>query len=214
MALSLQIQAYEQIKSKILSLEYPPNAIISEGSLLHDLDMSRTPVRESLIKLEHEHFVKILPKRGILVLPLSLADVNMIFDTRLLIEPFCLKTYYRHIPKQKLDQLCNEICQFNAADTDRFYQMDDQIHRLIAASGPNSYLNTTLQHAYDQHNRIRVLANPNISERYQTAMNEHIDILHAIQAGNIETAAKLLTEHLKTSKTIDILALTASDIPI
>lgn len=78
MALSLQIQAYEQIKSKILSLEYPPNAIISEASLLHDLDMSRTPVRESLIKLEHEHFVKILPKRGILVLPLSLADVNMI----------------------------------------------------------------------------------------------------------------------------------------
>lgn len=214
MALSLQIQAYELIKAKIISLEYKPNTIISETALLRDLDMSRTPVRESLIKLEHEHFVKILPKRGILVLPLSLADVNMIFDTRLLIEPFCLKAYYKYIPLEELNQLYQKILSFDASDTGNFYQLDDRIHHLIATSGPNSYLNTTFQHACDQYNRIRVLVSPNISERYQTAMKEHIDILNAILEGNVDSASQLLVNHLKASKITDIMALTESDLPI
>ena len=177
---SLQEQAYIQIKEKIINLDYPPNSIISESALLLDLDMSRTPVREGLIRLENERFVKILPKRGIQILPLTLADVKTIYDTRLLIEPFCLRNYNRYISLDKINEVYHESSTVDFSDTMTFYKLDKKIHHLIAMSGPNSYLNTTLQNVYDQHNRICGLAKKNVSERYQKAIDEHLVILAAL----------------------------------
>ena len=211
---SLQMQAYEVIKSKIISLECKPNSIISEATLLQELDMSRTPIRESLIKLEQEHFVEIIPKRGILILPLSMADVNMIFDTRLLIEPFCVSTYHVFIDKKAVKRIRDEINKTSPDDSDAFYRQDDELHKLLATSNPNRFLITTLMHVYDQHNRIRAMSSLQVEKRYMNARNEHLKILDTFLAGDVEKTAKLLSNHLITSKNIAIQALMDFHLPI
>lgn len=214
MALSLQEQAYEQIKARILSLEYPPNSIISEASLLRDLDMSRTPVRESLIRLEHEHFIRILPKRGIQIASISMREVNMLFDSRCLIEPFCLKSYHQYIDLERLSSLLDVIRSASADDISGFYETDNKLHLLLAASGPNMYLNDTLKHLYDQHNRIRGLCTPNMKPRFEIAAQEHVALCEAILEHDIDKACGLLAEHLNTSKVMAVLALSQYSLPI
>ncbi len=211
---SLKTQAYTQIKAKIITLEYSPNSVISEASLLKDLDMSRTPVRESLIKLEQENFIKILPKKGILINPLTLSDVNMIFDTRLLIEPFLLNKYSNYINLTELASLLEQLKQEPQKDPQSNDQLDDKLHKLICLCGPNSFLKNTLEHVYDQHNRIRVLCAPNVAKRYSQATHEHILLCDAVLSGDITLAVRLLTEHLNTSKEIAIAALLDSKLSI
>ena len=71
--------------------EYPPGSLLNEAQLSIELGVSRTPIREALNRIEHEGFIKILPKKGILVTEVSLNDVLHIFGARLEIEPIALR---------------------------------------------------------------------------------------------------------------------------
>ena len=68
--------AYETIKSKIIHCEYKPNDILSEMMLMEEIDASRTPIREALNMLAQEQLVQIIPKKGIMVLPLTMKDCS------------------------------------------------------------------------------------------------------------------------------------------
>ena len=63
--------AYETIKRKIIHCDYMPNDILSEMMLMEEIDASRTPIREALNMLSQEGLVRIIPKKGIMVLPLT-----------------------------------------------------------------------------------------------------------------------------------------------
>ncbi|MBO0456006.1 GntR family transcriptional regulator [Enterococcus hulanensis] len=211
---SLKVQAYNQIKKNILSQKYKPNSIISESSLLTDLDMSRTPVRESLIKLEQENFIEIIAKKGIIIKALSLQDVNMMFETRILIEPFLIEKYNNFIDLRKLEKLKNDLVNSDPSDVSTFLKLDNSLHDLICMSGPNNFLNNTLKHIYDQHNRLRVSYFPNVAERFQKATNEHIQLCEAILNGEIDLAVDILKDHLTTSKIIAVTALLETTLSI
>ena len=68
---SLVDQAYREIKQRLMGNLYPPNLQILEQDLAVQLGMSRTPVREALIRLEREGLVEIIPRRGMRVVPIS-----------------------------------------------------------------------------------------------------------------------------------------------
>lgn len=68
--------AYNIIKIGILRNKYPGGFQILEDELAHSLNMSRTPVREALLRLESEGLISLIPRRGMRVLPLSLEDIR------------------------------------------------------------------------------------------------------------------------------------------
>ena len=80
---SLKDIAYERIRSRILQCDYLPGAMLSETALCQEMEISRTPVREALNKLEQENLVTIYPKKGILVKDLSVKDLHAIYETHL-----------------------------------------------------------------------------------------------------------------------------------
>ena len=80
--LSLKQLAYNSIKEKILKCEYMPNSFLNEDLLCEEFKVSRTPIRDALSRLEQEHLIKILPKKGFFVAPLSIGEINLTFETR------------------------------------------------------------------------------------------------------------------------------------
>src|SRR5882757_2651772 len=72
---SLVDRAYREIRRRILDNEYPPAHQVLEHELAAELGMSRTPVREALIRLKNEKFIQIIPRHGMRVVPLSLAEL-------------------------------------------------------------------------------------------------------------------------------------------
>ena len=91
---SLKLQAYQYLKTKILNCEYRPNEFLNEQKLCAEMgNISRTPMRDALGRLEQEGLITILPKKGLMVSGITEEDVHSMFEMRLLVEPYALRTY-------------------------------------------------------------------------------------------------------------------------
>ncbi len=85
----LRDSIYQRIRHAILTCEFQPGQDLREQELAERYQVSRSPVRDSLLRLEQEKLMMVLPRQGYRVTPINIDDVNDIFDLRLLIEPVC-----------------------------------------------------------------------------------------------------------------------------
>ena len=89
--LSLKLQAYQYLKTRILNCEYRPNEFLNEQKLCAEMgNISRTPMRDALGRLEQEGLITILPKKGLMVSGITEEDVHSMFEMRSLVEPLSL----------------------------------------------------------------------------------------------------------------------------
>ena len=105
--MNLKTQAYNTIRQKIVTCEYAPGTFLNEELLTTELGLSRTPVRDALSRLEQEGLIEIKPKKGIIVMPLSINTINMIFEVRQLYEPYILLNYGNALSVERLKDLYN-----------------------------------------------------------------------------------------------------------
>ncbi len=78
--------AYLRLRQLIITCALEPGENVSEAELAERLQMSKTPVREALLRLRSEGFVETFPRRGYRVLPITLADMNQLLDARVVLE--------------------------------------------------------------------------------------------------------------------------------
>ena len=213
---SLKDIAYQMIKDRIVNCVYKPNTFLSENELMKEIDSSRTPIREALNKLEQENLVRILPKRGVIVTEISIKEVKMIFEYRLLIEPYIVENYHSNIDRCALEAILERLSTtpLDEAHYEKFYEMDNQLHRIISNSCPNKYLTGHLSHIYDQNNRLRVLAGKYIHQRQSSATKEHIELINAILYRSAQEAAETLRMHLERSKVAAVESLLDADFSV
>jgi len=79
---SLAEQAYQVLEQKLVSLELPPGTLISEGRLIEITGLGRTPVREAMQRLAHQELIQVMPRKGLLVTPVSQAATLQILEAR------------------------------------------------------------------------------------------------------------------------------------
>lgn len=190
-------------KNTYLLAEIPknPNDILSEMMLMEEIDASRTPIREALNMLAQEQLVQIIPKKGIMVLPLTMKEIAMTFEARLLMEPYIIENYSKYIDMDKLLELeeqTNKILE--RKDAVIFCNIDDALHRTIADACKNKYLNMNLSQIYDQNIRIRILGEQNIRERHKVAAMEHLELINYIKNHDLPSAVASIRVHLIHSK--------------
>src|ERR1700754_4873816 len=82
--------AYRDVKARILDGSLPGGELISEGEVAEALGMSRTPVRAAFGQLEAEGLLRLYPKRGALVVPVSAAETEAVIETRWVIERYAI----------------------------------------------------------------------------------------------------------------------------
>jgi DNA-binding GntR family transcriptional regulator len=202
--MNLKQKAYETIKAKILNCEYAPNEFLNEQLLCNELgSVSRTPVRDAIGRLEQEGLVKILPKKGILVAPLNISEINLIYEMRQLLEPYALLHYGDRIPVKKLIRLQKILDQPSRAqqDHDYFYEIDSQFHQLIIDATQNRYIINAYRDISNTSHRIRILTGNDIKSRVEDTFREHQAVVVACLEHDWETAAKALSAHLECSRT-------------
>lgn len=98
-------EVYDIIKEKILSCEYEPGQLVSEKEIVEELKTSRTPVREALNILNGQGLLKIIPKKGVQIAPLSIKRIKEIYDIRMMLEPFAVKLAIRNLCPDDIEKL-------------------------------------------------------------------------------------------------------------
>src|ERR687890_2342330 len=82
--------AYAYTKQRVLDSTYAGGDLLTEGEVAEALGMSRTPVREAFLRLQSEGLLRLYPKRGALVVPVSVGEIEAVMETRMLVERFAL----------------------------------------------------------------------------------------------------------------------------
>src|SRR5918997_5774074 len=133
-------RAYAFTKGRVLDSTFAGGDFITEGEVAEALGMSRTPVREAFLRLEGEGLLRLYPKRGALVVPVSAQEVEAVMETRALVERFAIgKAIARGADLTPAMRAAIERQEERAAadDLDGFVVADREFHTVLVAAAGN-----------------------------------------------------------------------------
>ena len=200
---SLAEQAYAQIKKRIFDFELMPGDRLSESELAEAIQVSRTPLRQALQRLQHEGFVEAIPKVGWLVPPLSFDKFDELYDFRVLIECFAVRELCADAAERRalgaLAALWHVKEAQRLADPLEVGALDEAFHLAIVESTGNREMLRTYREITERMRIIRRL-DFTVTDRVAATYAEHGKILTAIQRRRGDEAQRLLTAHIEHSK--------------
>lgn len=200
-SLSFSDQVFERIEEDILTGKYPRGTLLTELGLCADLGVSRTPVREALVRLEQEHILESTGK-GMLVLSITPEDVQVIYTIRLRIEGLAAASCARRANDEQIAELRSivEMQEYFAErhDAEKVKSFDSQFHEMVYRIAGPIYLDTlTPLHKKTQKFRKASVASGN---RGVVSTAEHRAILEAIAARDEAAAEKTMIEHITNAQ--------------
>ena len=196
---SLKLQAYQYLKTKILNCEYAPSQFLNEQKMWADIGSIRSSSRHAARgRLEQEGLITILPKKGLMVSPITDEDVHSIYEVRLLVEPYALRVYGAQLPRDQLEHFVT-LMQHPELMLD-FCAEDDAFHELLISSLPNRYLRSAHDSITGQNSRFRIMTGKVGMIGQKETCEEHLAILEPALAGDWNAAADALTHHLELAR--------------
>src|SRR5215472_18028292 len=191
---------YADLRSEMVSLARRPGEAISESEIAVSYGVSRTPVREAILKLSDEGLVEIFPQSGINVSRIPIAALpEAIVIRRALEETTTRLTAELATPSQimALRSIVERQREADAAgDRDAFHQADELFHATIADIAKYPGIWRLIQQVKVHVDRFRQLTLPQRG-RMTTVIAEHERILSAIEAHDAEEAAIAMTRHIE-----------------
>lgn len=192
-------RAYAFAKARILDGRFPGGALITEVNVAAELGLSRTPVREAFSRLASEGLLRLYPKRGALVVPVSPAEVESVMETRLLIEQFSIAKviqFETELGSAPADAIAKQERFAAVDDLRRFMEADHEFHRVFVAAAGNTILLGLHDSMRDRQHRMGLTALARDEARTAQALAEHRALLQAVTAGEADSARTIIQTHL------------------
>lgn len=195
--------AYDRLKDEIRTNRMPPGYQAPEPEIAFRLGMSRTPVREALIRLEAEGLVELIPRRGARVLPIKPEDMRQIYQILAALEPEAAASVAARRPSAAdlapLEQATTDMEQALAAgDLDAWAEADDRFHMHLLDLNGNQRLRRIVEAVCDQVHRARVVT-LRLRALPERSTREHREILEHIRRGDADATRITFRRHRETS---------------
>lgn len=161
--------------------------------------VSRTPVREALLRLEVEGLIKLYPKKGALVLAVSAQEIADVVETRLLVEEFAARKAVPASPRliARLEELLAEQSALaRDGDLAAVSVADRCFHAEIVRNAGNQILSRLYDQLRDRQLRMGVAVLEAHPDRIAANITEHSELLDAIRSGDAEEAARVVRRHV------------------
>lgn len=200
----LKNEAYRVIKDGITTLHFKPGSPVNENDLARLLGISKTPIRNALVRLEQEGLVITAPFRGTYVTPVAANDVRELNEVRGALEELAIRRLIGHMSADEIAQLIEVIDE--GTEMVRHGQLDEsfesirRFHEGIVNATGNRWLIGMYDSLSAHLARIRNICG-HIPGRVEKSSVEHRTIIDAIAAGDAEEAIKALRLHLDSLAT-------------
>ena len=191
---------YRVLKGNIMCLELKPGELLSEAELAKKLNVSRTPIREVLIKLKAEKLIEVKPQAGTYV---SLIDWNLIEEAifiRYNLEKEALKEACENFSEDILMEM--EKCLFaqkliaqKGDNLIEFHNLDKEFHKLLFVGINKSNVWESICNISTHYNRMRLLAEMKLNKDF--LVDQHITYLDIIKNKNNSIIEEVVSRHIK-----------------
>lgn len=196
---------YDVVREDILRLRRRPGESLDEGSLEREFKVSRTPVREALIRLASEGLVHLMPNRGARVAYLDVSDIPQLFEALELFQRVAYRWCALRGNGAIVSALSEANDQFEAAakrmDIEEMGQANHRFHMNIADGSGNVFVSKTYETLLNDSLRLAttLFATAVHTERssayFAQIVREHIDTINAIKRGDGDAAERLAIDH-------------------
>lgn len=196
---SMVEQAYRLMRQRILDNAWPPGYRALEHVIAETLGMSRTPVREALIRLQKEGLVEVIPRHGMHVLPVSPIDMREIYEILMALE--CLASELVAARKPSEEELAPLIAATQAMDEalaredlDAWARADERFHANLVELAGNRQLSNTVNNYWDRAHRARLFS-LRLRPKPVNSTREHMDLLQKLREGDVAGANAVNRAH-------------------
>jgi DNA-binding GntR family transcriptional regulator len=191
--------AYRIVRQHILENRWSHGYHATEQEVAASLGMSRTPVREALMRLQQERLVSVIPRHGMRVLPVSPADMKEIYEILTSLESTAAELAARRAltPKQ-LEGLERSTAAMEAAlsrdDLDGWAAADEDFHLQLLDMSGNEKLKAVVLNFWDRAHRARILT-LRLRPKPVRSTSEHKDLVEALRCGDDASARSIHHSH-------------------
>ncbi len=213
----MRADIYGALRREILSCAISPGAEIRDAEIAERFAVSRSPVRDALLRLEAEGLVVISPRKGYRAAPISIADARDLFEFRAILEPACAASVASAASEEALHSLdrCRSmsgLAEQGAAPT--FVQYNREFHLAIARLCANRRVREATIDLIEQFDRlVTVSISSNEAGGQRDALiAEHCEIIDALQARDGKRAGRIMSRHAGRARKRVLAALSRSPI--
>ena len=200
---SLAEKAYDELIRRITRLDLPPGTVLAEKSLVEELQIGRTPIREALQRLAMEGLVIHRLNRGMFVSEITYSDVQEIYEFRSLVDGYaCRLAAQRATPAQaaKLLELHGVLVQATKDDDiDAYVQLDREYYAILSEASKNSFLVETIPRIFNLHLRLWFFISIKIGNWHSIAEAHEImthDVAEAIALRDTDRAEVAMKNYI------------------
>jgi len=185
-----ELTLYQKIRNDIISGKIEESEKITEIKLAKKYNVSRTPIREVIKKLELEYFIK----DSYIFIP-TIEEYRSIFEMRILLETYALRKAAIVYTKDDLEELKSYTqLDINIEDEEKILETNDKFHQKIMGATSNPFILETYQKL---ESFIYLFSKTVINKRRPGLIEEHAEIVDELYNRNINKAVNLLESHLK-----------------
>ncbi|WP_102960080.1 GntR family transcriptional regulator [Mangrovicella endophytica] len=194
---SLGQKAYDLLLDRLLRRDIPPGAVIQERPLAEMLEISRTPVREALNRLESEGFITRKPGRLMVVKEFSTRELIETLHVRQVLEVECVGLATGRVPEAELESVEAAIRALLAGDrpsAEEDWNVDCRFHTMIATAGGNGVLADLIANLRRKTHMFNLHQVP---ERFEIGHREHLAIIAALRDKDRDAAREGIRTHIE-----------------
>lgn len=195
-------QVYQQLRDEILSGGYGPGDRLVQVTIAEALDVSRTPVRDALLRLAQDGLI-VAGGRGYTVVQMTHRDIVDIYEIRLALEVPAAELALDHLAPYDLERMRGLNARIAAGDkaSAEYFDLNRDFHLVLARACPNRLIRKTLTDVWAMSVSRRLFQfemDADVLDVSEMA-REHDQIVAAVEARNRQQLRRLLTEHLTVS---------------
>jgi DNA-binding GntR family transcriptional regulator len=198
---SLAEVVYQKLRTAVLTCEIAPGSEVSELDLANQLKVSKTPVREALARLANDGFVRAYPRRGYQILPLTISDMNDIFDVRLAVETGAVELACARITEAEIDalQALADSSFQPGGSRQSVVAVNREFHGLIAKATHSERMYQLVARYIDELERFFYLG-ATLRDISNETVEDHRRIVEALRARDVNAARKSIADHTEKTR--------------
>ncbi|MGI6110081.1 MAG: GntR family transcriptional regulator [Eubacteriaceae bacterium] len=194
---------FDTIRNAIVRGDLKPGQRLMEVQLAQELGVSRTPVRESIRKLELEGLVKMVARKGAYVTPLTIDDLEEMMEIRRALEALAAELAAKNATDEQIEELKAANQEFEDAlranDEEKIIESDIRFHDVLYDSSGNKKLSQMTNSLREQMQRIRVEYVHKVTDK-DPLIGQHESIIEFVEKGIPQAASETAAEHIEITE--------------